>query len=159
MSLAKFDVPRILPYYKGWILQRPIPGFNYHDGLGCYPLFSCQNWSQLHSDLESLGAESVTLSLVADPIGEYDRNYLRKCLDVLVPFKEHSVVDFGLRINTFVSSHHRRYARKALREVHVDRCQCPAQFVAECADLYKIFIKRHSIKGILAFSRASLQGS
>jgi hypothetical protein len=155
-SLAELGVPRRLPRCKGWILQRSIPGFTYHDGMGCYPLFSCQDWSQIHSDLESLIPELVTLSFVADPFGEYDPRYLRGCLDVLIPFKEHFVVDLGLNMNTFVSSHHRRYARRALRDVHVERCHRPAQFVDEWADLYTTLIKRHGIKGIPAFSRTSL---
>jgi hypothetical protein len=155
-SLAEFGVPRRLPRCKGWILQRPIPGSTHHDGMGCYPLFSCQDWSQIHSDLESLSAELVTLSFVADPFGEYDPIYLRGCLDVLTPFKKHFVVDLGLGIDAFVSSHHRRYARKALREVYVERCHSPAQFVDDWADLYTSLIKRHSIKGIPAFSRTAL---
>jgi hypothetical protein len=155
-SLAEFGVPRRLPRCKGWILQRPIPGFAYHDGMGCYPLFSCQNWSQIPFDLEDLSPELVALSLVADPFGEYDPRNLRGCLDVLIPFKEHHVVDLDLNMNSFVSNHHRRYARKALREVHVERCHSPAQLVDEWVDLYTTLVKRHGIKGIPAFSKTSL---
>jgi hypothetical protein len=75
---------------------------------------------------------------------------------VLIPFKEHFVVDLELNMNTFVSSHHRRYARKALREVDVERCHSPAQFADEWAGLYTTLTKRHGIQGIAAFSRTSL---
>jgi hypothetical protein len=155
-SLAEFGVPRRLPQCNGWFLQRRIPGFTYHDGMGCYPLFSCQDWSQVQSDLENVNPELVTLSLIADPFGEYEPRNLRECFGVLIPFKDHYVVDLELNMNAFVSSHHRRYARKALRNVYVERCSSPAQFVDDWADLYATLIKRHGIKGIPAFSRASL---
>src|SRR5918998_5873384 len=120
-SLAEFGTPRELPRCGGWILQRQVPDFPYRDGMGCYPLFACEDWSQLRSDLESLSPELVTLSLVADPFGEHDLAYLRRCFDILSPFKRHFIVNLNYDANTFVSSHHRRYARKALREVRVEK--------------------------------------
>jgi hypothetical protein len=155
-SLAEFGTPRQLPRCGGWILQRQIPGLRYYDGMGCYPIFACQHWSRLHSDLESLRSELVSLSLVADPFGEYDLAYLNKCFDVLVPFKRHFVINLSRPMNTFVSSHHSRYARKALREVYVERCQNPARFINEWVELYNRLIERHDIRGIPAFSRGSL---
>jgi hypothetical protein len=154
-SLAEFGVPRVLPHCKGWILRRKVPDFPYHDGMGCYPLFACQDWSRLCFDLESLNSELITLSLVADPFGEYDLAHLRKCFDVLLPFKEHFVVDLSGDMKTFVSSHHRRYARKALREVHVEECHDPLQFIDVWADLYAALVRRHHIKGMPAFSSTS----
>jgi hypothetical protein len=71
-SLAEFGTPRLLPRSEGWILERQIPGSPYSDGMGCYPLFACQDWSQLHADLESIGSELVSLALVTDPFGKYD---------------------------------------------------------------------------------------
>ena len=155
-SLAEFGTPYELPRCRGWILKRRISGFPYHDGMGCYPLFACRDWSGLHTDLEGLSPELVALSLVTDPFGEYEPRCLRGCFDVLIPFKEHYVVDLALDMNSCVSSHHRRYARKALREVHIERCHSPAQFVDEWADLYTTLIERHRIKGVPAFSRTSL---
>jgi hypothetical protein len=154
-SLAEFGVPRKLPRCGGWILQRQIPCFPYDDAMGCYPLFVCKDWSQLHADLQSLGDELVSLSLVADPFGEYDLAYLQSCFDVVVPFKEHFIVDLHQPLNVMVSKHHRRYAAKSLQKVRVERCQDPLQFIDDWVHLYSTLIKRHSIEGIQAFSRTA----
>ena len=155
-SFMEFGTPRELPRSKGWILERQIPGFTYRDAMGCYPLFACQDWSQLYADLEDIGNELVSLSLVTDPFGEYDEAYLEQCFkDIVIPFKEHFIVDLSYPVHTFVSRHHRRYAKKALSVVSVERCNDPAQFVNEWVDLYATLINRHNIKGILAFSGMS----
>lgn len=62
-SLSKFGTPRELHRSRGWIFERQIPGSPYHDVMGRYPLFACQEWSQLHADLEDIGNELVSLSL------------------------------------------------------------------------------------------------
>lgn len=155
-SLAEFGTPRKLPRSKGWVLERQIPGFSYHDAMGCYPLFTCQDWSQLDIDLKNLEGDLVAFSSVTDPFGEYDPAYLRQCFrDVFVPFKDHFVVDLQQPVNAFVSSHHRRYARKALSDVSVERCEDPKQFIDEWVDLYGSLIERYDIDGILAFSRTA----
>ncbi len=155
-SLAEFGAPRYLPESKGWVLERQIPTSSYRDAIGCYPLFACQNWSRLHNDLDRLGEELVSLALVADPFGEYDEAYLHRCFkDVVLPFKEHFVVDLGRPMSTFVRAHHRRYARKALQNIRVERCYDATRFVDEWSDLYSTLIERHGISGIPAFSRSS----
>ena len=155
-SLAEFGTPRALPGCGGWILQRQIPRFPYHDGMGCYPIFTCQHWSELGSDVDALRGQLISLSLVTDPFGEYDVARLRRCFDIVIHFKEHFVVALELERNAFVSSHHRRYARKALREVDVQSCPSPARFGDELAGLYTALTKKHGIKGMPAFSRTSL---
>lgn len=155
-SLAEFGTPRELPRCGGWILVRQIPGFPYHDAMGCYPLFCCQDWSQLYADLEDIGDELVSLSLVTDPFGEYDPTYLHQCLgDVVIPFKEHFVIDLHRSIDDIVSRHHRYYARKALEKVYVEECQEPGQFLDEWMALFNTLVDRHNIKGIKAFSRTA----
>lgn len=155
-SLAEFGTPRELPQCGGWILERQIAGFPYHDGMGCYPLFACQDWSQLCADMENIGRELVSLSMVTDPFGLYDVAYLQRCFrDIVLPFKEHYIVDLSRELNTFVSRHHRRNVRKALCTVHVEVCENPMQFIDEWVDLYSTLIRRHNIRGIPAFSRLS----
>lgn len=155
-SLAEFGTPCELPRCGGWILERQIPGFPYRDAMGCYPLFACQDWSRLHADLEDLRSDLVSLSLVTDPLGEYDPAYLHQCFkDVVIPFKEHFVVDLRHPMNEIVSEHHRYYARKALKSVYVEKCQEPTQFIEEWIALYEVLIERHNLKGIKAFSRAA----
>ena len=154
-SLAEFGVPRELSQCKGWILQRKVPGFPYHDGMGSYPLFACQNWSRLYADLENIGNRLVSLALVADPFGEYDVAYLRHCFDNVNLFKKHFVTHLVYPVKDIVSAHHRRYARKALRELLVEEYPEPTQLIDEWATLYAALIKRHTIAGIRAFSRES----
>lgn len=152
-SLAEFGNPRELPRCGGWILERQIPGFPYRDAMGCYPLFSCQDWSKLHADLEGLRNELVTLTLVADPFGAFDLAYLQRYFDMVLSFKRHFVTDLRHPQNDIVSKYHRKYARKALRSIDVEESQEPTQFIDEWVALYNTLIDRHSIKGIRAFSR------
>lgn len=155
-SLSEFGLARLLPRSGSWILERPIPNSSYSDAMGCYPLFSCQDWSQLRLDLESIGNELVSLSLVTDPFGAYDKDYLKSCFpDVVVPFKQHFVVDLSRPLDTFVHPHHRRNARRALREMQVEKCANPEDFLDEWTSLYSTLVERHNITGIAAFSRES----
>ncbi len=153
-SLAEFGTPRELPRCGGWILERGIRGLSYRDAMGCYPLFACRDWSQLHMDLDELGNELVCLSLVADPFGDYDLPYLRRCFsDVVVPFKEHFIIDLHQSPKETVSPHHHRYVRKALEKLSVEKHEKPTQFLNEWLELHKTLVDRHHIRGIRAFSR------
>jgi hypothetical protein len=112
-SLSEFGTPSILPKSGGWILKRQIPGFPYLDAMGCYPLFACQNWSQLDADLEEVREKLVSLLLVTAPFGGFDIDCLRQCFeDVFIPFKEHFVVDLSRNMYSFVSYHHCKYASR-----------------------------------------------
>jgi hypothetical protein len=152
-SFTEFGKPRFLPKSGGWILVRQIPSFKDVDAMGCYPLFVCQDWSNLYTDLADLSDELVSLSLVTDPFGRYDTNLLYECFDIAMPFKEHFVTDLSKPMDVIVSSHHRYYARKALKNISVELCEDPTRFIDEWMDLYGILIKRHNIEGIRAFSR------
>jgi len=153
-SLAEFGDPRKLTRCGGWILERQIPGFSCHDAMGCYPLFVCEDWTQLDSDLRALEGELVSLSLVTDPFGEYNGNYLKRCFeDVVIPLKEHFIVDLNQQIRKYVTEHHRRYARKALQCIHVEKPERPIDFIDEWVKLYEDLILKYDIKGIPAFSR------
>ncbi len=154
-SFEEFASPVELRHCQGWILKLPIPGFPYYDAMGCYPLFTCPDWAQLHIDLEEIGNDLVSLSMVTDPFGEYDKTYLKLCFeDVVIPFKEHFVIDLSKPLATFVCKHHRRYSKKALRSVHIERCVNPDDFLEDWFCLYTTLIKRHNIKKIAAFSRS-----
>lgn len=157
-SLNEFGIPCELRRSKGWILKRHIPGFPEHDAIGIYPLFCCQKWLQLGTDLKDLRENSrlVCLYLVTDPFGKYDFAYLNRCFkDTVFPFKEHFVVDLSRGINTYVAEHHRRYAQKALKSIRVERCSNPPQFADTWIKLYANLINRHQIVGIQAFSEAA----
>lgn len=153
-SFEEFGIPYELARCGGWIIKRRVPGFPYFDAMGCYPLFFCHDWSKLYDDLDDIGTDLISLSVVPDPFGDFDKNYLKKCFKaVVIPFKEHFIIDLSRSMNSFVSDHHLRYARKALQSIYVEKCKRPIQFLNECVELYTNLIKRHNIKGILAFSR------
>lgn len=155
-ALNEMGLPRELPRSKGWILVRPIPGFPYSDAMGCYPLFTCQHWAQLFADLDQIGKEIVSLSLVTDPFGEYDEAYLRRCFeDVVIPFKAHYVIDLSKPVNTFVSQHHQRNTEKAFKNVVVEKCEEPAAHLDDWVGLYTQLMARHNIRGMASFSRES----
>lgn len=155
-SLAEWGQPQALAGSGGWILARPIPQSSYEDAMGCYPLFACADWSQLRNDLENIEPGLVCLSLVTDPFGDYDVDYLRQCFpDLAIPFKQHFVIDLSRAHDTFVHPHHRRNARKALSEMQVNECTTDTDLAQEWTSLYSNLIARHQISGIAAFSKES----
>jgi hypothetical protein len=155
-SLQEFGDPRLLPHSGGWILERQVPGFPARDAMGCYPIFTCQNWRELHIDLEDIRCELVSLALVTDPFGNYDENYLQQCFkDVMIPFKRHYITDLSYPVEKIVSKHHRYYARQALKSVKIEYYCETEQFLDEWCDLYAFLIERQGLKGIKAFSRTA----
>ncbi|MBD0373812.1 MAG: GNAT family N-acetyltransferase [Pyrinomonadaceae bacterium] len=155
-ALAEFGTPRLLPRSGGWILERPIRGSAERDAMGCYPLFACQDWTGLEDDLSEVCERLVSLVLVSDPFGNYSAESLRSAFgDLVIPFKEHFIVDLSLGPEACVHAHHRRNARKALEEVEVEACEDAAQVLDEWQELYSHLIERHAIKGISAFSKES----
>ena len=123
--------------------------------MGCYPLFACQDWSQLARDMQDLEDDLVSLALVTDPFGEYDEPYLRHNFDIVFPFKEHYVADLQHPIDEIVSRHHRYYARKALESIHIETCEEATQYVDEWTALYAVLTDRHNVRGVRAFSRTA----
>lgn len=152
-SLAEFGKPRELRRCGGWILERQIPGFPFKDGMGCYPLFACRDWSKLNEDLNDLETELISLALVTDPFGDYDLAYLRRCFDFVKPFKEHFVADLSLQREEIVSKHHRKCVRRSLHRVIVERCESPVRVLDDWMRLYDFLKSKHNIDGIRAFSR------
>jgi hypothetical protein len=152
-SFAEFGTLRELPLCRGWLLERPISGSPHRDALGCYPLFSCLDWSRLKEDVAALGTDLVTLALVANPMGDASRSSLERCFDLVRPFKDHFVADLARPLDRLVSSHHRRYARRALRDLEIERCDDPCSHLDEWNELYDGLRRKHSLSGIRAFSR------
>lgn len=155
LSLKEFGEPRELPHCGGWILERTIPGTSYRDGMGCYPLFLCRDWSLLHEDMKEIASELVSLVLVTDPLATIDEWYLTNHFQIAKPFKRHFVADLARNPEDFVNKHHRYYARRSLREMQVEFCDEPLRYVEEWMKLYGNLIERHNISGIRAFSEQS----
>jgi len=155
-SLSEFGIPRELPNSQAWILQRPIPASPYADAMGCYPLFSCPDWSRLRDDLNDLSSDLVSLAVVTDPFGKYDLDYLKDCFqDVVIPFKEHFVINLKRDPESFVSAHHLRNAKKGLAKLRLEQCADPRERIDDWVGLYDDLIARHQITGMAAFSRGS----
>ena len=155
-SLAEFGEPLELPASKGWILKRPIPGTSFADGMGPYPIFTCQDWSCLGKDMDGLEDQLVSLALVTDPFGAYTQHELQEHFkDLANPFKEHFVIDLEQRPEEFVAPHHRRNAQKALKMIRVEIDTEPIHRLDEWTSLYDHLIDRHEIKGVSRFSRAA----
>lgn len=156
-SLAEFGKPRLLPNSGGWILERPIPQFPYRDGMGVYPLFCCEHWAALPADLSNLQSELVSLALVTDPFGQCSPPELAKCFTFVKIFKEHFVADLHRSLESYVSPHHRYYAKKSLKTLHVEKCRQPLRHLIEWIELYDNLIYRHNIAGMRAFSVKSFE--
>jgi hypothetical protein len=138
-------------------LERPIAGSAYRDAMGCYPLFSCLDWSALETDLAELD-DLVCVSLVPDPFGKHVLEDLRHIFTArFMPFKEHFVADLRRLPEEFVSRHHRYYSRRALATVEVERCERPVEFLDEWGQLYANLVERHQLSGIKAFSRRAFE--
>jgi len=151
-SLTEFGSPRLLPHCEGWILERDIPGSTDRDGMGCYPLFACRNWSGLKADLAELENDLVSVVMVTDPFGGFDLGKLSMWFNHgVVPFKEHSVVDLSQPLEQRISSHHRRNTRKALKVFDVELVS-GAEYLDHWQRLYQCLVERHGLEGIQAFS-------
>lgn len=155
-SLCEFGRPRHLAESGGWLLERDIPGSRWRDAMGCYPLFACEDYSRLAQDLQRL-EDLVSVSVVADPFGNFNLSGLQACFDRATLFKQHYVVSLEGDLESTVSKHHRYYARRALRQISVERCPSPMCHLDEWVDLYSHLAARHALRGIKRFSRDSFE--
>ena len=151
-SLSEFGTPRFLPGCGGWVLVREIPGTQYRDAMGLYPLFSCLDWGRITEDLSSLG-DLVSLTLVTDPFGGLSRENLKAVFDMADVFKSHCIVEPVSDYTQIVSKHHRQYARKGFAACTVEIEQRPSSFLDTWMELYSVLVARHGITGIQTFSR------
>jgi hypothetical protein len=152
-SLSEFGQPLLLARSGGFLLRRRIAGADADDAMGCYPLFACANWRALCDDLDGLDG-LVSVTLVSDPFGEYDRALLRRGFpDLAVPFKEHFALDLGTSPFEVISRDHRRDVRASLRKVRVELCDRPWDWTDTWWELYRDLAARHGLRGIRAFSR------
>ncbi len=155
-ALSEHGTPRHLPGSGGWLLVRPIPESREKDAIGCYPLFSCRDWSRLGADLDDLPPELVAVSMVVDPFCDVDGATLAAWFpQVCRPFKEHYLVDFARDWRANVARHHRRNVRAAARRVEVERLAKPCNDLASWVELYNELVRRHGIRGLAKFSAAS----
>ncbi len=157
-SLAEFGDLVELPASGGWLLARPIPDADARDGMGCYPLFACRDWSAVGDDLATLADRLVCASLVTDPFTDASAEQLHAAFpDVCYPYKQHYVCDLSLPLDRVTPSHHRRNIRKALAAVEVRQAPPNGDALADWIGLYDNLVRRHAITGIARFSPRSFQ--
>jgi hypothetical protein len=155
-SLSELGTPLFLEESQGWIIKRSIN--HYYDGMGCYPLFCCQDWSKIPLDITQIKSEIISLALVADPFGNYRENDLRKTFsDVCFAYKEHFVIDLKKDKKDFVIEHHQRNAKKALKLLQIQSNQEGESYLDNWNRLYNNLIEKHNIKGISKFSPKSFE--
>jgi hypothetical protein len=161
-ALAFAGRPRALPACGGWLLERDIPGSAWHDAMGCYPLFQCENWPELPGDLAALAAAPrppVAVSAVVDPLSCDDADLLSAAFpDLMRPFKDHYLVDLTGDPAAIPGAHHRRCLRKAARHFAVELCRDPLAHLDDWWRLYRELCARHDIRGVAAFGRDSFAG-
>lgn len=158
-SFMEFGTVEPLANSGGFYLRRGIPDDDSSDGMSCYPLFACRDWSSLEADMRSLEGTLVSLTAVVSPLAAISTEDLHRCFpDLVVSFKNHYLVDYesmeptAACLDRIVSRHHRYYARRALRQLQVHRVENPAELLDDWIDLYGHLIERHKLRGLHAFS-------
>lgn len=139
---------RSLPNCGGWLVERPIPDSHARDGMGCYPMFACRDWSALGHDLEHIGADLVSVSLVTDPFGACDEAALAAVFDRVVPYKQHYVADLTRpRRDVMTADRERCAALARKRGVTVEEVAHPPDLIDEWAALYSRAMQRLDARG------------
>jgi hypothetical protein len=156
-SFAEMGTTRELSHCGGWLVERVIPGSDFLDAMGCYPIFACRQWTSLPLDLTPLADQLVSLSLVADPFGEFTEDDLGRWFDLVRPYKQHYVTDLSRWVDHRMPRRHRRNTASALESVQLETCSEPLHMLEDWITLYDQLIERHGITGIKAFSRESFR--
>jgi hypothetical protein len=92
------------------------------------------------------------LVIVTDPLGpELAKDFWPTLFpDCCHLFKPHWGIDFALPLQ--ISSHHRYYARKAVRSLEIERVSEPLTELKSWNTLYTHLVQRHQIQGLRRFS-------
>lgn len=154
-SLSHLGTLRWLEHARGWFLARSIDSGNQqYDAMGLYPFSSLENVPALACDLDILGQSGlVSLVVVTDPMVSLCKDGLFENFDVARPFKEHFIADLSETVTSIVSRHHSYYARRAGKELHVERVVEPWHFLHDWISLYTQLTEKHSINDLRAFPR------
>jgi len=156
-SFSEIGTPLYLPKSKGWLIKRQIPGTNYFDAMGPYPLFFCENWDVLIEDFIGLKNELVSISLVLSPFSDFPINEYQDFFEIFKVYKDHYILDLSLPLNKTISKNKQRNAKRALRNLDVELKVSPNIDLDEWVILYNCLIELHDIDGLRAFSRKSFE--
>jgi len=152
--IEAFGMPIVdIPEWQTAVLKRAIPGSDWFDALGCYPLCSIARDADLAGGLKRLrDAGLVSLAFVANPLEAPEPQALAESFTICRPFKTHYLID-RTESSPRLSRTHRRWVRKALQECEVSRLQL-LDSLGEWERLYGATIERHRITGLQKFSPA-----
>ena len=143
-----------LPACGGHLLLRAIAGSDQHDACGAYPVFSCRTPARLGDDIEALGQSLVSVTLVADPLLDWDRALLERSFEVVRPLGAHYVIDIG-KPDFRPSPHHGRALRRAaVHDIEFRIDACPVGFAPAWSRLYELLVEHAGISGLRRFSEA-----
>jgi Acetyltransferase (GNAT) domain len=135
------------------LVTREIPGTNWRDAVGCYPLAAIDRNADLVGGLNRLRAAGlVSVALVPDPMTSPALEKLTKAFSICRVFKTHYVIDRSLARPPFPQTH-RRWMRKAARMCIFARVELREK-LADWMRLYDLIVARHGIEAIQRFSPA-----
>jgi hypothetical protein len=155
-SFQAFAEPVFLGRSGGALLARRIPGTALDDAIGPYPLFACADYAGLADDLRDLPDGIIAVSAVVDPFADAAPE-LAAAFDFCRAYKPHHVADLQVPFADYMHRHHRRYSKRALAAVAVERASQPQAFTAEWSALYAGFCARRGIGGLRALSEAGFR--
>ena len=127
-----------------WLLERPIPGTNYFDLMGCYPLTTFDR-----DDNFSYSGEAISMTMVSDIFSQPEISELSNQFDYVQFFKPHYYIDFSKEI-TF-SDHHKYEIKRALKKGCIVKRVALSEVIEEWNSFYSNLISRHNITGIQTF--------
>ena len=156
-AMSEFGLPQKLPLSSGYIIERKIPGTQYKDAIGLYPVFSCHDWSMVPQDLQTFAERYITVSLVTDPFSAVSVEFLEQYFDIMRPFKTHYITHFNQPLQKIVRRSSRQDAYKALEMMDVEICHQPIKYLNEWVSLYENIIKKHNVDAINKFSVRSFK--
>lgn len=151
-TLSAYGDSLYLPNSQGYLLKRPVPDQPYFDAINPYPLYTCHHWDRLYKDLKEQEAELVSISLVTDPFGHFQLQQLKSFFrDKFLLFKQHFIIDLKQHPEQFISSHHRRNARKGLKQCQIEKIDQPLHYLEDWQKCLNILIKKHDLQGLNAY--------
>lgn len=154
LSQSRMGTPVFLEHCRGWLVKRHVNMTDLHDAAGCYPLFLCERWDQLHRDIDALREHFVSISLAADPLANCSATDLLSIFgDACLPYKSHSVVRLASYEAASLPDNHQRNIARALRHLAIRKELDALSVLDSWIHLYDGLIRRHAITGPAAFSR------
>jgi len=156
-SFSDIGTPLYLPKSKGWLIKREIPGTEYYDAMGPYPLFICENWEYLIEDISSLENDLVAVSFVIGPLQLFSKNIFQEYFEVLYEYRNHYILDTTLPFEKVISPGRRKTAQRALNKVEADYQIAPNICLDDWCHLYDNIISKYKVSGIRAFSKESFR--